>query len=172
MGRVVRDSGHPFCRTSRSRHSWARIKSSGNGDAVESLTPVLLYDGTCGFCAASVQLVLRHDRQGTLRFAALDSSFGRALLARHPELARVDSVVWYEPAHDRTSERLLTRSAAALQVARYLGGAWHLATVARLVPRFIRDSLYDLVARHRHQLTRGGQQCLVPSPDQRARFLA
>ena len=133
--------------------------------------PVLLYDGTCGFCAESVQLVLRHDRQGTLRFAALDSPFGRAVLARHPELARVDSVVWCEPATDGAGERLLTRSSAALRVARYLGGPWRLATAAGLIPRFLRDPLYDLVARHRHQLARGGPHCLVPTPDQRARFL-
>jgi predicted DCC family thiol-disulfide oxidoreductase YuxK len=132
---------------------------------------VLLYDGTCGFCAESVQLVLRHDRKGTLRFAALDGTFGREVLARHPELARVDSVVWYEPAHDGSSERLLTRSSAALQVARYLGGAWRLAAVGRLLPRSFRDSLYDLVARHRHNLVPGGQQCMIPSPDQRGRFL-
>jgi len=138
---------------------------------VVSASPVLLYDGTCGFCAESVQLVLRHDRRGTLHFAALDSAFGRALLARHPEVARVDSMVWYEPAAGGDGERLLTRSAAGLRVARYLGGVWHLAAVARLIPRFIRDSLYDLLARHRHQLTRGGRQCLVPSPEQRARFL-
>ena len=132
----------------------------------------MLYDGTCGFCAASVQLVLRHDRQGILQFAALDSTFGRAVLERHPELALVDSVVWFEPSHGGNGEQLLTRSAAALRVARYLGGAWHLARVAGLLPRFFRDSLYNLVARHRHSLMRGGQQCLVPSPDQRTRFLA
>ncbi|HEX2217535.1 MAG TPA: DCC1-like thiol-disulfide oxidoreductase family protein [Gemmatimonadales bacterium] len=133
--------------------------------------PVLFYDGTCGFCAESVQLVLRHDRRGTLRFAALDSTFARTVLARHPEVAVVDSVVWFEPADDSTGERLLTRSAAARRVARYLGGAWRLAGLAGLIPRFFRDSLYDLVARHRHGLVRGGRQCLVPSPDQRARFL-
>jgi predicted DCC family thiol-disulfide oxidoreductase YuxK len=118
-----------------------------------------------------VQLVLRHDRRRTLRFAALASPFGRAVLSRHPELAGIDSVVWYEPAHDGAGERVLTRSAAALRVARYLGGAWHLAMVAGLIPRFLRDSLYDLVARHRHSLGGGAQQCLVPSPEQRVRFL-
>ena len=162
-------AGQRLARVGESRQH--RKLHSGNGDHVESPRPVLLYDGTCGFCAESVQLVLRHDRQKTLQFAALDSSFGRAVLGRHPELALVDSVVWYEPAHGAASERLFTRSAAALRVARYLGGAWRLATVAGLMPRFFRDFLYDLVARHRHQLVRGGQQCLVPSPDQRARFL-
>jgi predicted DCC family thiol-disulfide oxidoreductase YuxK len=134
--------------------------------------PVLLYDGSCGFCAESVQLVLRHDRRGTLQFAALDGTFGREVLARHPELGQVDSVVWYDPGDGRSSDRLLTRSAAALRVARYLGGPWRFASVAALVPRFLRDALYDLVARHRHSLVPGGPQCLVPTPDQRARFLS
>ena len=68
---------------------WIAEVPSRNGDRVESPRPVLLYDGTCGFCAESVQLVLRHDRRGALQFAALDSSFGRAVLARHPEIAAV-----------------------------------------------------------------------------------
>lgn len=138
---------------------------------MDSPGPVLLYDGTCGFCADSVQLVLRHDRRGDLKFAALDSTFGRAVLARHPELASVDSVVWYQAARGAADELVLTRSAAALRVAQYLGGAWRLAAVAGLIPGFLRDALYDAVARHRHQLGRGGQHCLVPTPEQRARFL-
>jgi predicted DCC family thiol-disulfide oxidoreductase YuxK len=137
----------------------------------DSAGAVLLYDGSCGFCAESVQLVLRHDRRGALRFAALDSIFGRAVLTRYPELARVDSMIWVEPASGGAGERVFTRSAAALRVARYLGGAWRLAGVTALIPRVLRDAVYDLVARHRHQLTRGGPHCLVPTPAQRARFL-
>jgi predicted DCC family thiol-disulfide oxidoreductase YuxK len=134
--------------------------------------PVLLYDGTCGFCAESVQLVLKHDRTKVLRFAALDSDFGRAVLQRHPELAGIDSVLWVEPSAERTGpERILTQSTAALRVAAYLGGAWRLATVAALVPRGLRDALYRLVAKHRHRLP-GGRQCLVPSVEERTRFLA
>jgi predicted DCC family thiol-disulfide oxidoreductase YuxK len=132
---------------------------------------VLLYDGTCGFCAESVQLVLRHDRRGTLKFAALDSAFGEAVRSRHPELAHVDSVVWFEPADGEAGERVFTRSSAALRVARYLGGLWRLLLVTGVIPTVIRDALYDLVARHRHKLTSGDPHCLVPTAEQRARFL-
>ena len=93
--------------------------------------PVLLYDGTCGFCAESVQLVLRHDRRRTLRFAALQGAFGRTVRARHPELEGVDSVVWVEPPAEGRPEAVLVRSDAALRVARYLGGPFHLARLAR-----------------------------------------
>lgn len=135
--------------------------------------PVLVYDGTCGFCAESVQLVLKHDRKKTLRFAALDSEFGRAILKRHPELRDVDSVLWVVPAEENPgSELVLTRSAAALQVADYLGGVWRTARVARLMPRSLRDAIYQLLAKHRHQLVPGAEQCLVPTLEERSRFLA
>jgi predicted DCC family thiol-disulfide oxidoreductase YuxK len=133
--------------------------------------PVLLYDGTCGFCADSVQLVLRHDRERTLRFAALQGAFGAAVRARHPELARVDSVVWVEEPGGGPAERVLVRSDAALRVARYLGGWFHLARLAGALPRSARDAVYDLIARHRHRLSGDGPSCLVPGPDVRARFL-
>jgi predicted DCC family thiol-disulfide oxidoreductase YuxK len=134
-------------------------------------SPVLLYDGTCGFCAESVQLVLRHDRRRTLRFAALQGAFAAGVRARHPELARADTMVWVDPADEAGPERVLLRSDAALRVARYLGGWFHLARVAAILPRRIRDAVYDLVARHRHQLLSDGPSCLVPGPEVRERFL-
>jgi predicted DCC family thiol-disulfide oxidoreductase YuxK len=133
--------------------------------------PVLLYDGTCGFCAESVQLVLRHDRAGTLRFAPLQGAIGAAVRAAHPGLDRVDSMVWAERDDAGGPGQVYTRSDAALRIARYLGGPWHLARIARLVPRPIRDAAYDLIARHRHRLLAGGPACLVPPPEVRGRFL-
>jgi predicted DCC family thiol-disulfide oxidoreductase YuxK len=135
--------------------------------------PILLFDGTCGFCARSVQFVLRHDRRDrSLRFASLQSSIGERLYEQHPELRGVDSVVWLTPAAGMEQELVLVRSAAVLRVLRYLGGVWWLlARIGALVPRAVRDALYDFVARHRHQIIRGDASCLLPSPDERARFL-
>ena len=132
---------------------------------------VLLYDGSCGFCAASVQFVLRHDRRNTLRFAPLDGEFGRAVRSRHPGLARVDSVVWVEPETREHAERVRVRSAAAIEVARYLGGVWRLATIARLVPGRFRDAVYAFLARHRHQLPGTADACRVLPPEAQVRFL-
>jgi predicted DCC family thiol-disulfide oxidoreductase YuxK len=134
--------------------------------------PVLLYDGTCGFCAESVQFVLRHDRRGQLRFAALDSAYGRAVLDRHPEVRGFDSVLFAEPAMNGAPERVAAHSSAALRVAEYLGGRWGLFRVTRVIPAPIRDAVYRLVARHRHRLSAHGPQCVVPSEQERARFLA
>jgi predicted DCC family thiol-disulfide oxidoreductase YuxK len=132
--------------------------------------PLLLYDGTCGFCAETVQFVLRHDdRSKTLRFASLQGPIGTAIRERHPELASADSVVWLEGVDDTAP---LVRSAAALRVMEYLGGAWApLAALGRAVPRGVRDWAYDLVARHRHRLNAGGAACLIPTREEKARFL-
>jgi predicted DCC family thiol-disulfide oxidoreductase YuxK len=138
---------------------------------VSSARPVLLYDGTCGFCAESVQLVLRHDRRGTLRFAALQGAFGTEVRARHPELEGVDSVIWVDPPSNGRADRVLVRSDAAIRVAGYLGGWFNLVRLGRLLPRFVRDGLYDAIARHRHRLLGSGPSCLVPAPEVRERFL-
>jgi predicted DCC family thiol-disulfide oxidoreductase YuxK len=132
--------------------------------------PLLLYDGSCGFCADTVQFVLRHDvRERTLKFASLQGPIGMAIRARHPALASADSLVWLDGVEDSAP---LVRSAAALRVLRYLGGTWGaLANVGRVVPRGVRDWVYDGVARHRHRLSGGGATCVVPTDEERGRFL-
>ena len=130
--------------------------------------PLLFYDGTCGFCARVVQFVLRHEtNRHDLRFAPLDGVRARDLRGRRG-IENVDSFIWSETT--ATSEVVLVRSDAALALASYLGGGWKmLGALARLLPRRLRDAAYDLVARHRHAL--GGAVCVVPSAEQRARFL-
>jgi predicted DCC family thiol-disulfide oxidoreductase YuxK len=133
---------------------------------------ILLFDGTCGFCARSVQFVLdRERRRRTLRFASLQSPTGLEIRRRHPEVANVDSVIWVESV-DSAAERAYVRSAAALRVMGYLGGVWGaVAALGAIVPRFIRDPLYDLIARHRHELAGDAETCILPSAEQRARFI-
>jgi len=140
---------------------------------VSNGSALLLYDGTCGFCAESVQFVLRHDRRRrTLRFSSLQGPTALDIRARHPELDVVDSVIWFEPGDNAHPETLLTKSSAVLRVLRYLGGVWRpLGVVAAIVPRALRDAVYDLVARHRHRLIRGGPACVVPTLEERNRFL-
>ncbi|HEX8687380.1 MAG TPA: DCC1-like thiol-disulfide oxidoreductase family protein, partial [Pyrinomonadaceae bacterium] len=111
--------------------------------------PVLLYDGVCGFCNKSVQLILDHDREGSMRFAALQSDYGQAVIERHPELRGVDSVVSVEK--HAGGERVHVRSDAALKVAAYLGGFWKLFLAARVLPSGLRDYFYDLFARNRYK---------------------
>jgi predicted DCC family thiol-disulfide oxidoreductase YuxK len=133
--------------------------------------PVLLYDGDCAFCEAVVAFVLRHEKWHTLRFATRESDLGAAVMARHPELRGVDSVVWLEPARVGRPEGVLVKSAATLRVAAYLGGWWRGAGILRLVPRPWRDAAYDGVARHRRRLARSAAACRLPDPSSRDRFI-
>ncbi|MFH1568337.1 MAG: DCC1-like thiol-disulfide oxidoreductase family protein [Gemmatimonadota bacterium] len=129
--------------------------------------PLLLYDGVCALCNGAVRFVLRRDRQGAIRFAPLQGPTAAAVIARHPHLEGVDSMVWVGAAGE-----VSVRSDAALAVGRYLGGPWRwLAAAASLVPRPLRDGLYDLVARRRYRLFGRYDACPVPPPEQRARFL-
>ena len=131
--------------------------------------PVLLYDGVCGFCNKTVQLILDRDRRGEMRFAALQSDYGVAAVGRHPELRGVDSVVYVEPAPG--GERVHVRSDAALRVAAYLGGFWKLFLAAKVLPRGLRDHFYDLFARYRYRFFGKYDSCMLPPPEVKSRFL-
>jgi predicted DCC family thiol-disulfide oxidoreductase YuxK len=133
--------------------------------------PILFYDGTCGLCARSVQWVLSHEHQNrTLRFASLQGSQAASIPEIRPLTGALDSVIWYAAADDAHPARVLTRSAAVLEVWRYVGGSWRvLAAIGRLAPRALRDRAYNLVARHRHSLA--GPACVLPTSEQRGRFL-
>ena len=130
--------------------------------------PVLLYDGVCGLCNKSVQMILDHDKRKEMLFAALQSDYGKEVISRHPELEKVDSIVFVEQAD---AERVFTRSAAALRVASYLGGAWKLLLILRIIPRPVRDFFYNLCAKYRYKFFGKYDSCMLPAPDVRSRFL-
>ena len=128
--------------------------------------PILLFDGVCNLCNGAVQWVIAHDPDARFRFAALQSDAGRALLTLHGlPLDAVDTVVLVDDgAH-------FTKSDAALGVARRLGGAFRLAGILSLVPRALRDAVYDWIARNRYARWGKRAACAVPSAELRARFL-
>lgn len=132
--------------------------------------PVLLYDGVCGVCNSAVRTILRFDRRGTLRFAALDSEFAGDIRARHPQLEGLDSAVFVENPGS-AGESVHVRSAALLRVAAYLGGWWRMALVGYALPVVLRDGLYDRFAAIRYQVGGKHNTCPVPSPGVRARFV-
>ncbi len=148
-------------------------RSDTVSDTTSDTRSVLLYDGDCGFCAGSVQFVLGHEppaARARLAFAPLQGGFGTRLRARFPELDGVDSLVWYDPTGP-TGPTVRVRSAAALAATAHLGGLWAvLAVLGRLVPRVLRDAIYDLIARRRFVLA--APACLLPTPNERSRFLS
>ena len=132
----------------------------------ETNAPIVLYDGVCGFCNQSVQLILRHDRKGRFRFASLQSEVGQALLKRHGLATDdLDTFVLVEDG------RAYVRSTGALRVARGMGGAWRLTAILSIVPRPVRDFFYDLFARNRYRMFGRLDACMLPPPEVRSRFL-
>ena len=138
-------------------------------ELVRTPSPLLLYDGVCGLCNGAVRFILRRDPAGPLCFAPLQGSTAQAVLARHPELRGVDSLVVVETLEGR--ETVAVRSEAVLRIAAYLGGVWAWSTVLRRVPEAIRDGAYALVARHRYRVFGQYESCPVPEPSVRSRFL-
>jgi predicted DCC family thiol-disulfide oxidoreductase YuxK len=141
---------------------------SASGEA----NPIILYDGVCGLCNRFVQFLLKHDKQARLRFASLQSEFAERVLTRHgidpKDLDTVQVVVNYE----RPDERVLGRSDAILRAGNELGMPWNvLATIARIVPRALRDVVYFFVARNRYRVFGKYETCMLPDPNQRHRFL-
>jgi len=114
-----------------------------------------------------MRIVLKRDRSRTSRFAPLNGETAAAVLAEHPELAGIDSMIWIDE-----NGQAFTRSAAALAIARHLGGGWAvLGTLARIVPTVLRDALYDAIARARYRVFGRYDACPVPPLEDRARFL-
>nr|WP_187344452.1 DCC1-like thiol-disulfide oxidoreductase family protein [Aldersonia kunmingensis] len=131
---------------------------------------VLLYDGVCGICNSAVRTILRYDRDGTLRFAALDSGFALETISRHPELEGLDSAVYVRNA-GQPNETVYSQSAALLQIAAYLGGWWRLALAAYVIPPAVRNWLYKQFAAVRYRVGGRHDSCPIPTAEVRNRFL-
>ncbi|HEX4825846.1 MAG TPA: DCC1-like thiol-disulfide oxidoreductase family protein [Candidatus Polarisedimenticolaceae bacterium] len=129
--------------------------------------PILFYDGVCALCNGAVTFVLKRDRSRAVRFAALQGDTAKAYRASHPGLDGVDSMIW---AGDGGAP--LIRSDAAIAIGRHVGGVWGvMASIARVVPRFLRDTVYDFIARIRYRTFGKYDACPIPPPEHRGRFL-
>jgi len=139
--------------------------------------PIILYDGVCGLCNRLNQFVLRHDREGIFRFASLQSPLAARILARHGANPQDLDTVYVVLNHDLTKEaqadeRLLPRSDAVIYVLKRLGGIWRLLGLyLQLVPRFLRDWEYRVIARKRYRAFGRFETCSLPSAETRDRFL-
>jgi len=136
------------------------------------MSDIILYDGVCGFCNGFVSFVWPRDPRGRFRFAPLQGTTARAILARHGRNADVLDTVFVVVDPGTPSERLLERSAAGLYVLAGLGGPWRLAaTLLGWLPRRLLDALYTPLARNRYRLFGRLDACAVPGPEQRERFI-
>jgi predicted DCC family thiol-disulfide oxidoreductase YuxK len=127
---------------------------------------IVLFDGVCNFCNASINFVIEHDTAGYFKFAPLQSEIGEELTAKHDiDRVETDSVILVE------NGKVYTHSDAALGIARRLNGIWSWAYALRVIPRPIRDLAYKFIARNRYRLFGRRDACMMPTPEVRARFL-
>lgn len=128
---------------------------------------ILLFDGTCMLCNRSVQFVLRHDKRQRFKFATLQSSIAQQLLASADQQNDLSSVVFVY------QNKVYTQSSAVLNVFRLLPNGWKtLYYLGILIPRFIRDALYRVIAKNRYALFGQSTTCMVPDKQMQERFLA
>jgi len=134
--------------------------------------PILLYDGVCGLCNRFVQFILLRDRNAVFRFASLQSALATTILARHGATPSDLDTVYVVVSHELPGESLLSRSDAAIYVLKRLPGPWRPAAfLLQLVPKFLRDAAYNVVARNRYRIFGRSEVCALPSDQDRTRFL-
>lgn len=127
--------------------------------------PVVLFDGVCKLCNASVNLILQRDRKGKIKFAPLQSDYGQARLKEFGKGSEIlDSIIFLE------GDRLTAKSTAALRITKYLDGLWPLCTIFLIIPRFIRDFFYDVIAKNRYRWFGKCDTCRLPGPGYEDRF--
>ena len=128
--------------------------------------PTILFDGVCNLCNGTVHFIIKRDKKKLIRYAALQSDTGLQLLQQSGLIWKdMQSFVFFE------SKKVYTRSTAALKVCRYLKAGWPLCYGFIIVPRFIRDGIYNLIARNRYKWFGKREQCMVPSQEIKSRFL-
>lgn len=127
---------------------------------------LVLFDGICNFCSRSVLFIIRRDPAGYFRFAALQTDSGRLTVERYDlNMIRTDTITLIE------NDRVFYRSDAALRISRRLAGAWKLIYVLIIIPPFIRNFIYDIVARNRYRWFGKRDTCFIPDESIKSRFL-
>lgn len=128
--------------------------------------PIILFDGVCNFCNSAVNFVIKRDKNSILKFTTLQSGIAHQMLA-HQNIPTNDlsSFVFIE------NEKIYTRSTAALRVCKYLTGLWPLMYGFIIVPKFIRDGIYNWIAKNRYRWFGKKEECMIPTPQIKAKFL-
>lgn len=130
------------------------------------MNPIILFDGECNFCDSSVQFIIKRDPKGLFHFASLQSPTGQELQKKYGVPEDIDSIVLIE------KDKSYYKSAAALRICRHLKEAWKLFYGFIIVPRFIRNAAYDVIAKNRYKwFGKKEESCMLPSPSVRKRFL-
>jgi predicted DCC family thiol-disulfide oxidoreductase YuxK len=128
--------------------------------------PIILFDGVCNFCNSAVNFVIKRDKNSALKFTTLQSGIAHQMLVnQNIPTNDLSSFVFIE------NKKIYTRSTAALRVCTYLTGLWPLMYGFIIVPKFIRDGIYNWVAKNRYRWFGKKEECMIPTPEIKAKFL-
>ncbi|MEJ6792208.1 MAG: DCC1-like thiol-disulfide oxidoreductase family protein [Lacinutrix sp.] len=129
---------------------------------------LILFDGLCNLCSSSVQYAITHDKNNVFMFAALQSDVGKKII-KHFKIdpLKTDSILLYSP----KKESLKIKSTAALHVAKSLGFPRNLLFIFLIVPAFIRNWVYDFIAKNRYKWYGKKESCWIPTPELKAKFI-
>lgn len=126
---------------------------------------IILFDGVCNFCNAAINFVIDHDVERRFRFASLQSDIGQRILTENRRsVSDFDTVLLIREG------KVYEKSTAALEIARYLRG-WTWLYAFRFFPRFIRDAVYNLIAKNRYRIFGKSESCRIPTPEERSLFI-
>lgn len=126
---------------------------------------IILFDGVCNLCSASVQWIIRHDPGQYFVFASLQGSIGETYKLKYQIPHAVESVILI------SGEKVYFKSSAALRIAAKCSGAWKILAIFLVVPPFIRNAVYDFIARNRYRWFGKKEACWLPTPELKSRFL-
>ena len=128
---------------------------------------IILFDGVCNLCEASVKFVIKYDKKDAFRFVALQSDLGKKIIQHiGMDFKNIDSIVLYEP-----GIAYYYKSQAALEIAKSLGGFFHFGTLFRIIPNRLRNLLYDYIAKKRYVWFGKKDACMIPTTGIQSKFL-
>ena len=129
---------------------------------------LILFDGVCNLCSSSVQYVINHDKNNVFMFAALQSDVGKQVIKHfNVDPSKTDSILLYSP----QNETLKIKSTAALHAAKSLDFPLQLLSIFLIIPTFIRNWVYDFIAKNRYKWYGKKESCWIPTPELKAKFI-
>ncbi|MGA1227695.1 MAG: thiol-disulfide oxidoreductase DCC family protein [Tamlana sp.] len=128
---------------------------------------LILFDGVCNLCNSSVQYVIKHDKDNVFMFTALQSDLGKRIISKFQiDTNKTDSILLYNP-----KKGIDYKSTAALKIAHQLGFPNNLLSVFFIVPTFIRNWVYNYIAKNRYKWYGKKDACVIPTPELKSKFL-
>lgn len=127
---------------------------------------IILFDGVCNLCNGAINFVIEKDKNNSFKFAALQSEIGQDLTSRfNIDRTKVDSIILID------GDKHFEKSSAALRIAQHMSGAYPLLYMFMIVPKFIRNAVYDYIAKNRYKWFGKKESCMIPTPALKEKFL-